>query len=76
MRVIVTSPGVIETEVLDHVTDENTLKNYRQNKADMGGGIGADIVADLILNAYQLPQNAIVQEICMTPTRNNSKKSG
>jgi len=69
VRVIVTSPGVIETEVLDHVTDENTLKNYRQNKADMGGGIGADIVADLILNAYQLPQNAIVQEICMTPTR-------
>ena len=35
----------------------------------MGGGIGADIVGKLILNAYQLPQNALVQEICLTPTR-------
>ena len=35
----------------------------------MGGGIGPEIVADLILDAYQLPQNALVQEICLTPTR-------
>ena len=26
-------------------------------------------VAKLILDAYQLPQNALVQEICITPTR-------
>jgi len=31
--------------------------------------IGADIVADLILDAYRLPQRALVQEICLTPTR-------
>ena len=35
----------------------------------VGGGIGADIVAELILDAYQLPQRALVQEICLTPTR-------
>ena len=69
VRVIVISPGVIETEVLSGVLDQKTLEDYKANKVKMGGGIGADIVAGLILNAYQLPQNAIVQEICMTPTR-------
>lgn len=69
VRVVVLSPGVIETEVLSGVLDEETLENYRSNKVKMGGGIGADIVADLILNAYQLPQKALVQEICLTPTR-------
>jgi NADP-dependent 3-hydroxy acid dehydrogenase YdfG len=68
VRVIVLSPGVIETEVLNGVTDPQTLAAYKANKVKIGGGIGADIVADLILNAYQLPQNALVQEIVITPT--------
>lgn len=69
VRVLVVSPGVIETDVLSGVLDEQTLANYKANKVKMGGGIGADIVADLILDAYQLPQKALVQEICLTPTR-------
>ncbi|KJC54068.1 oxidoreductase [Bradyrhizobium sp. LTSPM299] len=69
VRVIVISPGIIETEVLDGVKDPVTLANYKANKAAIGGGIGADHVADLILDAYNLPQNALVQEICITPTR-------
>ncbi|UWU13974.1 SDR family oxidoreductase [Rhizobium sullae] len=69
VRVIVISPGIIDTEVLDGVRDETTLANYKANKAAIGGGISADVVADLILNAYQLPQRAIVQEIVITPTR-------
>jgi NADP-dependent 3-hydroxy acid dehydrogenase YdfG len=60
---------VIETEVLSGVRDAETLAAYKANKVRMGGGIGAEIVADLILNAYNLPQNALVQEICVTPTR-------
>ncbi|MQU68586.1 SDR family oxidoreductase [Sinorhizobium meliloti] len=69
VRVIVVSPGIIDTEVLDHVKDETTLANYKANKAAIGGGISADVVADLILDAYQLPQRAIVQEIVITLTR-------
>lgn len=69
VRVVVVSPGVIETEILSGVRDAETLKAYNENKVAMGGGIGADIVADLILDAYQLPQNALIQEICLTPTR-------
>jgi hypothetical protein len=69
VRVIVISPGIIETEVLDHVTDKNTLANYRANKVRIGGGIAADHVAQSILFAYRLPQNVLIQEICITPTR-------
>lgn len=69
VRVVVLSPGIIDTEVLDGVRDETTLANYKANKAAIGGGISADIVAELILNAYNLPQKAIVQEIVITPTR-------
>lgn len=69
VRVIVLSPGIIETEVLGGVLDPQTLANYKANKEAIGGGISADIVADLILDAYNLPQKAIVQEIVITPTR-------
>ena len=69
VRVVVISPGVIETEVLDHVKDENTLAAYRANKVRIGGGISADHVADTILFAYGMPQNVLIQEICITPTR-------
>lgn len=69
VRVIVISPGIIDTEVLDGVKDPDTLASYKANKAAIGGGISADIVAQLILDAYQLPQRAIVQEIVITPTR-------
>lgn len=69
VRVIVVSPGIIDTEVLGGVRDETTLANYKANKQAIGGGISADIVAKLILDAYELPQRAIVQEIVITPTR-------
>ena len=69
VRVIVISPGIVETEVLDHVTDPDTLRGYRENKVRIGGGISADHVAQSMLFAYQLPQNVLIQEICITPTR-------
>jgi len=69
VRVMVISPGIVETEVLDHVTDPNTLRGYRENKVRIGGGISADHVAQSMLFAYQLPQNVLIQEICITPTR-------
>ena len=69
VRVVVLSPGVIETEVLNAVLDPKTLASYKKNKVKMGGGIGPEHVANLMLHAYQMPQNALVQEIVITPTR-------
>ena len=69
VRVQVVSPGVIETEVLSGVNDPGTLAAYQAKKVAIGGGIGAEHVADLIVSTYQMPQNALVQEIVVTPTR-------
>jgi NADP-dependent 3-hydroxy acid dehydrogenase YdfG len=69
VRVVVISPGIIETEVLDHVTDPNTLAAYKANKAAIGGGIGPEHLAELMVQTYQMPQTVLVQEICITPTR-------
>ena len=69
VRVIVLSPGIIETEVLGAVNDPNTLKAYQDNKKKIGGGIGPEHVASIMLHSYQMPQNALIQEICITPTR-------
>jgi NADP-dependent 3-hydroxy acid dehydrogenase YdfG len=69
VRVVVLSPGIIETEVLDAVTDLVTLANYKANKAAIEGGIGPEHVADLMVHTYNMPQRALVQEICITPTR-------
>lgn len=69
VRVVVISPGIIETEVLDHVTDPNTLAAYKANKVAIGGGIGPEHLADLMVQTYQMPQTVLVQEICITPTR-------
>ena len=69
VRVVVISPGVIETEVLNGVNDPGVLANYRANKVAIGGGIEAEPIADLMLQTYNLPQRVLVQEICITPTR-------
>ena len=69
VRVVVISPGIIETEVLDQVTDPKTLANYKANKAAIEGGVGPEHVAELMLQTYNLPQRVLVQEICITPTR-------
>ena len=69
VRVIVISPGIVETEVLQHVKDETTLGNYQANKIRIGGGISAEHVAEMILFAYRMPQNVLIQEMCVTPTR-------
>lgn len=69
VRVVVISPGIIETEVLSHVNDRNTLKAYEDNKVRIGGGISASHVANMIVFAYQMPQNVLIQEMVVTPTR-------
>jgi NADP-dependent 3-hydroxy acid dehydrogenase YdfG len=69
VRVVVLSPGIIETEVLGGITDEETLANYNANKKRIEGGISADHVAEMILFAYRMPQNVLIQEMVVTPTR-------
>ena len=69
VRVIVMSPGNIEAEVLNGITDPNTLEAYKKKIERIGGRISPEYVAKMILFAYEMPQNVLMQEICVTPTR-------
>ena len=69
VRVIVMSPGNIEAEVLNGITDPNTLEAYKKNIERIGGRISPDYVAKMILFAYEMPQNVIMQEVVVTPTK-------
>ena len=69
VRVIVMSPGNIEAEVLNGITDPNTLAAYKANIERIGGRISPEYVAKMILFAYEMPQNVIMQEVVVTPTK-------
>ena len=55
---------VRDTGVLGAVEDGG---RGRRHAAQVG--VAADHVAQSILFAYKLPQNVLIQEICITPTR-------
>lgn len=68
VRVIVVSPGLTESEI------EKTMLNQAARRAwsagrDAVGAIAAEDVANTILFAYQMPQNVTLQELTVTPTR-------
>ena len=63
------SPGNIEAEVLNGITDPNTLEAYKKNIERIVGRISPDYVAKMILFAYEMPQNVIMQEVVVTPTK-------
>jgi NADP-dependent 3-hydroxy acid dehydrogenase YdfG len=69
VRVMVIAPGFVDTEILEHVTDEEVLAGYDAAREAIGGPLAAEHVADAILYAYKLPQDVLIQEICITPTR-------
>jgi NADP-dependent 3-hydroxy acid dehydrogenase YdfG len=68
VRLAVIAPGVVETELLSHTTDEGIKSGYQRWKQDIGGAIGPDVVADAIMFAYNQPPNVCIREIVLAPT--------
>jgi NADP-dependent 3-hydroxy acid dehydrogenase YdfG len=68
VRLAVIAPGVVETELLSHTTDEGVKAGYQQWKVDIGGAIGPEVVADAIMFAYNQPPNVCIREIVLAPT--------
>ena len=69
VRVMVVSPGAVETELLSHTTDGDIRKGYSDWKDDIGGVIDADVIAENIFFAYNQPQHVCVREIVIASTR-------
>ncbi|WP_298441271.1 SDR family oxidoreductase [uncultured Ferrimonas sp.] len=69
VRVIVISPGAVETELLSHTTRDDIKNGYGEWKDAMGGVLKAQDVANAIEYAYGQPQNVHIREIALTTTR-------
>lgn len=69
VRVITIAPGAVETELLGHTTDEAIKQNYGEWKAQMGGVLAPETVAETIRFAYEQPQNVCIREIVLAATR-------
>jgi len=63
VRVIVVSPGLTETDISTTMINEKARASWLEAKNTVGG------MATTILFAYQMPQNVILQELTITPTR-------
>ena len=68
VRVMVVSPGLTESEIDKTMLNKAAIEFWSQGKEAVGA-IAADDVANTILFAYQMPQNVILQELTITPTR-------
>ena len=72
VRLITISPGAVETELIDHITNEQIKQDYKDWKQSIGGVINADDVARSVVFAYQQPQNVCIREIVIADTRQQS----
>lgn len=68
VRVIIVSPGLTDTDIPSTMKNK-AAKEFWEKGRDAVGPITSEDVAATILFAYQMPQNVILQELTITPTR-------
>lgn len=73
VRVSLVSPGAAETELLEHVTDEQALSDYHAWKDGMGGiTLNPLHVAESVKFIYDMPQEVNIREISLAATRQDA----
>ncbi|MBT3320170.1 MAG: SDR family oxidoreductase [Clostridia bacterium] len=68
VRVIVIGPGVTQTELLSHTTDEIIKSGYEEWKKEIGGAMSPSATADTAYFVYNQPQNVCIREVLLAPT--------
>ncbi|MES5952110.1 SDR family oxidoreductase [Bacillus fungorum] len=69
VRVITIAPGVVETELLSHTSDEKIKENYVTWKESIYGGLNPTTVAETIYFVFNQPQNVNIREVVLAPTK-------
>lgn len=69
VRMIVIAPGVVETPLLSHTSDQAIKDNYELWKQSIDGGLEPAQIADCAWFAYQMPQSVCVREIVIAKTK-------
>jgi NADP-dependent 3-hydroxy acid dehydrogenase YdfG len=68
VRVTVVAPGQVATELLEHTTSAEIRDGYRAYTASIGGAMDPRHVAEVVAQAYALPQEVCIRELVLAPT--------
>lgn len=68
VRVSIIAPGVVETELMSHTTDNEIVQGYNEWKKTMGAGLNPDDIANSVSFLYNQPQQVCIREIAIAPT--------
>lgn len=69
VRLLTIAPGVVETPLLSHTTDEEIVANYKEWKKTIEGGLDTEHIADCVFFMYNMPQSVSVREIVIAKTK-------
>jgi NADP-dependent 3-hydroxy acid dehydrogenase YdfG len=69
VRVVMISPGMVDTELLSSTESDAIKDGYAAYRDEIGGAISPDDIAQAMLFAYQQPQNICLWEMVVSPTR-------
>lgn len=70
VRFTVIAPGIVETELLSHTTNQEISKNYKEWKKSLNeeAGLNPSDVANAIDYAYGQPQRVCIREVVLAVT--------
>lgn len=69
VRLIVIAPGVVETSLLTHTTNQEIKTDYNSWKKSIEGGLEPEKIAECINFAYNQPQDICIREIVIAKTK-------
>ncbi|MBU3107808.1 SDR family oxidoreductase [Clostridium gasigenes] len=69
VRVIVIAPGVVDTPLLSHTTNEEIKDNYDEWKKTIESGLDPLQISNCIEFAYSQPQDVCIREIVIAKTK-------
>lgn len=72
VRMIVIAPGVVETPLLSHTTNQEIIAGYNEWKKSIISGLDPQTIADCVSFAYNQPQDVCVREIVIAKTRQDN----
>jgi NADP-dependent 3-hydroxy acid dehydrogenase YdfG len=69
VRVIVISPGCVDSELAEHTDSDEIKQAYFEYVKEIGGDLDPEDIGNAMLWAYQQPQKLNIWEMCVAPTR-------
>jgi len=68
VRVLLVSPGMVDTDLLSSTGEGEVLDGYLSYKRSIGGGLVPEDIAAAMVGAYQLPQHLSHRQVVVAPT--------